>query len=169
MPLEAFHRRSSNRDGRQSACIECKRRRDRRFQGPRKLALAAAWRRANPDVVKAHDNGRRALTRKARLRWVDWRQVARAYRLARALRDLGVNAVVDHWLPLRGKTVCGLHVQTNLVLAHHEDNGRKRAAVLDGEPPAIAVPRSFACDIEGKADSARLDERCELSALVQKC
>jgi hypothetical protein len=95
--------------------------------------------------------------------------VARAYRLARALRDLGVNAVVDHWLPLRGKTVCGLHVQTNLVLAHSVDNGRKKATVPAGEPPAIALPRAFAREIEGKVDSARLHERSKLSALVQKC
>lgn len=52
--------------------------------------------------------------------WADLNEIEDIYRHA---KNLGM--VVDHIIPLRGKSVSGLHVGNNLQLLSREDNGKK--------------------------------------------
>lgn len=74
----------------------------------------AAWKARNPDRVRA----RRALDKAEKIRatpqWLseeDLEAMVEMYKLARL-----TGTQVDHMVPLRGKTVCGLHVPWNLQL-----------------------------------------------------
>jgi 5-methylcytosine-specific restriction endonuclease McrA len=53
-------------------------------------------------------------------KWADKEAIRSIYRKA---RDLGLT--VDHVVPLRGKTVSGLHVEANLQLLSHVENSKK--------------------------------------------
>lgn len=114
------------------------------------------WRRANPGNVRSHSarwernnpgnkDARRHVRRQSIKRKMPWyRQPAVAvyYRLAKALRALGYDVHVGHWVPLRGKVVCGLHVQGNLCLELAQENMSKGARVVpQAEPPAVSRAR----------------------------
>jgi len=64
--------------------------------------------------------------------WADEAKTEAVYAEARALRELGVDAEVDHIIPLRGKHVSGLHWHGNLRLLLAWDNRRKSNRLLEG-------------------------------------
>ncbi len=48
--------------------------------------------------------------------WADVGAIKRLYKRAARLREAGYDVVVDHEIPLNGPDICGLHVETNLVI-----------------------------------------------------
>lgn len=89
-----------------------------------------AWKAANPDrekerqrryleknrdKVRAKWNKRRADRLQATPPWADLVAIAAVYaEAARLARETGVEHHVDHIIPLRGRSACGLHVHWNL-------------------------------------------------------
>lgn len=58
--------------------------------------------------------------------WADRQAIRQIYEQAWELtRATGLQHSVDHIIPLKGETVCGLHVENNLRVVLHEDNVRK--------------------------------------------
>lgn len=80
-------------------------------------------RRAEKKFDKAIYKGR---LRKAMPAWADKDKIREIY----ANRPEGMH--VDHVIPLRGKLVCGLHVETNLAYLEGEENARKSNSFKDG-------------------------------------
>lgn len=117
-----------------------------RYHGPngdkirKRLKMAARKKRNNPLFVKAQKERQRDYhernphkRREATIRyrnklkkhkpaWANDNKISEIYKEA---RKLGVH--VDHVIPLRGKKVCGLHVETNLQLLLPKKNLSKGA------------------------------------------
>jgi hypothetical protein len=100
----------------------------------KKQASDKRWRQANPEMVAAGssryrknnpekrrlaDRARKAAKRQNRPKWADMRNIREIY--AHCPDD----HVVDHVIPLHGKTVCGLHVEINLQYLTAEENAAK--------------------------------------------
>ena len=68
---------------------------------------------------------RRAQKIHAQVAWADLEKIKNIYTMASHLRNGGQNVHVDHIVPLRGKTVCGLHVEYNLQILPARENIRK--------------------------------------------
>lgn len=101
-------------------------------------AYYAKWREANREQQREYHRGyfHRAEGRKAkalahvRLRqtrklhatplWADLDAISAVYEEASRL-----GMTVDHIVPLKGKNVCGLHIENNLQLLSRSDNARK--------------------------------------------
>ncbi|MFZ2190107.1 MAG: hypothetical protein WAV48_04965 [Candidatus Magasanikiibacteriota bacterium] len=73
--------------------------------------------KANPDRKNSLTAKRRAALLQAIPSWANLEQIKEVYTQAKK-----TGMVVDHIIPLRGKLVCGLHVETNLQLLTSQDN-----------------------------------------------
>lgn len=69
--------------------------------------------------------------------------IARYYRAARMLRSIGVDIQVDHFVALRGKEACGLHVPDNLRLSFAGPNKSKREKLVSDEHLPGPLPGQF--------------------------
>jgi hypothetical protein len=112
------------------------------------------WAKENPDKVAAKtkrystsekgkyqvrsmNKKRKAASKKATPRWLtseERAQMASAYRMRADIeKSTGQIYHVDHIIPLRGETVCGLHVPWNLRLLDSVENMRKSNRLPIGE------------------------------------
>lgn len=66
-------------------------------------------------------------------KWANPKLIERYYVEARRLTQLtGIKHHVDHIVPLKGRLVCGLHVETNLRVITAIENLRKRDKLIEG-------------------------------------
>lgn len=92
-------------------------------------AYRRTWKKKHPEEVQASANAWKRRARNATPAWLTAehkQQIREMYLAARRLtRDTGAKYVVDHIVPLRSQTVCGLHVPWNLQILTHEENCAK--------------------------------------------
>lgn len=84
------------------------------------------YRKSRPDVKRAEDAKRRADKINRTPSWANLSDIKNIYSWARlASVSTGVEHHVDHVIPLKGKTVSGLHVETNLSVVPYWENLEK--------------------------------------------
>jgi hypothetical protein len=98
-----------------------------------KRAKNRQWSKKNPSKHLALCAKRRAQELQALARWADMRAIEAIYARAKQMTlETGVKHDVDHVIPLQGKTVCGLHVETNLQILVAAENRSKGARYEHG-------------------------------------
>lgn len=150
LPEECFSLRSKKDVCRQYACKSChKAYASQHYQvnKDRYRETARAWKLANPgydtegqrvraarrrteqpDKVNANTAARKSYIKRATPSWANKFFIAEAYHIAKVREKmLGGKWHVDHIIPLRGKTVCGLHVENNLQVIPAKVNLTKHA------------------------------------------
>ena len=94
-----------------------------------------AWKENNKVQVRADTKARRRKHRLATPRWLSRKQkseIRQLYQIAITMtQTTGEQYVVDHIIPLRADTVCGLHVPWNLRVITQEENLKKSNKLLD--------------------------------------
>ena len=150
--LTEFGLNKSKPDGLASECRPCKRKQDREYAAKNREATrvrAREWYKENKDSLteeqkqnrkiaqaryaKKHADKMNAKTRaryaaklNATPAWADKEAIEYVYYAAKVIGDVyGSKPHVDHIVPLKGKTVCGLHVHNNLQLLAPSDNLKK--------------------------------------------
>lgn len=105
-----------------------------------KRRLQAEYKGRNVDVVRADTSVRKRRHREATPTWLtkeERLQMRELYVQARKLTSVtGERYVVDHIVPLRGESVCGLHVPWNLRVITQEENLQKSNKLVDPTTPA---------------------------------
>lgn len=94
----------------------------------KKNANYKKWQQTNKEEVNTYNSYRRALKYNATPAWANQEKIKAFYTVAKFFTDLSGGYVqhhVDHIVPLRGKNVCGLHVENNLQVLMAQDNLKK--------------------------------------------
>lgn len=86
------------------------------------------WKSKNKPLLAYYSRTRHAVRRNAVPAWADLEAIKRIYEeAARRREETGEDWHVDHIVPLKGKTVCGLHCEANLQIIPKVENLRKNA------------------------------------------
>ena len=102
---------------------------------PSARTARARYKTANPAKQAAYWAAREARKIKATPTWSNKAAIDAVYELARLATELtGIRHSVDHMVPLRSKTVCGLHVQWNLRVVSQSENSVKGNRHWPGMP-----------------------------------
>ena len=103
-------------------------------------ASIKVWREKNRDKVLSFHAKRRAVKRQAIPFWFEKEKCEFLYKKCQELNELwGTNMEVDHFIPLQGKNVCGLHCWDNLQLLDAPLNRSK----LNKNPYDIDYKKEF--------------------------
>ena len=89
------------------------------------------WKKANRHKDVEWNQRRYVQKAGATPAWADLKAMQAIYKKARDLTaNTGIPHHVDHEIPLRGKLVCGLHVETNLRVITADENIKKNNKFL---------------------------------------
>lgn len=95
-------------------------------------ARAKQWKIDNRDKVLAQNAKRRADKKNATPSWADLDKIQTFYtESVRLSKETGIPHQVDHIIPLNGKEVSGLHVETNLRVITAEENNAKKNKLIE--------------------------------------
>lgn len=84
------------------------------------------------DVLSFFQKRRRDILVLATPAWANKSAIAKIYAEARRLTaETGIPHEVDHIVPLKGRKVCGLHVECNLQILSKSENARKHSRFTD--------------------------------------
>lgn len=83
------------------------------------LAQTKAWNAAHPEYIRANSNARKSRLRRQTPAWADMKRIVAFYASCPPGHE------VDHIIPLKGRTVSGLHVHENLQYLPMLANRRK--------------------------------------------
>lgn len=101
-------------------------------------AASAKWKRANRDKVSACQARRNATVINATPAWSEREKIESIYALCQFMTtSTGIQHHVDHIVPLRGATVCGLHVAANLRVITARENLVKNRYTWPDMPKAV--------------------------------
>lgn len=142
--LDAFYKRKHTPDGREAWCKVCRldhnrgwlaKNKDRHGELTRSwyeqnkyqhLQNSKEWYAANKHRKLETTTAREKRCVLATPTWADRELIKELYALAQKLTEqTGIPHEVDHVIPLQGKNVSGLHVETNLQVITAKDNRRK--------------------------------------------
>lgn len=84
------------------------------------------WYKRNPGYHAFTSSRRRLIETKQTPSWADLKAIQKIYDLSKQFTEgTGIQHEVDHYYPLRGKTVSGLHVPENLQIITRKENHKK--------------------------------------------
>lgn len=112
------------------ACASARASAYQRANYERCAANQKVWREENKDrwlgAVKRATRKRLDALKHNTPAWADTAKIEEVYAAARALREVGFDAEVDHIVPLQGVDASGLHVHWNLQIVTRRQNLQKR-------------------------------------------